>query len=111
MDAPFPAPLVEQPGVATLLIRLRLALHVAHAHPGNLCGFDPGQFLGHGFQNHVLQFHHPLHLSGGYRLTGFHSVSFLPAWPGPDNSRVHHTGQLTCYRQNRPTPLAQDAAL
>jgi len=98
MYAQFAASRVEQSGIAVLLIRPPLTLHVAHAHPGDL-GVDPGHLPGHRFQNHFLQFHHPLRLSGGYRLAWFHSASFL--LPGldrtthilitPDNSHANDT--------------------
>ena len=76
------------------LISLSLALHGAHAHPGDLGCFHPAQLLGYSFQNDVLQFHHPLHFSGRYGLA--HSASFHPTRSGPDNSRANYTGQLTC---------------
>jgi len=57
-------------------IHLPLALHIAHAHPRDLRCCYPAQLLRHRFQNHVLQFHHPLRFPDRHQLAWFHPASF-----------------------------------
>jgi hypothetical protein len=54
MDTPFAPPMVEQSAISTLLISLPHALHIAHAHPGDLGCLDPRQLPRHRFQYYVL---------------------------------------------------------
>jgi len=83
MNAALTPALIEQPVVAVVLVGLSLALHVAHAHPGDLGCLNPRQLLRHRFQNYVLKFHHPLRFSGGHHLARFHLARFTrPAWTG-----------------------------
>jgi hypothetical protein len=60
----------------------------------NLRRRPPGELLHHRLRQHVLHFHHPLHL-GERVLPGlFHDPSFTPP-PKADNSCVNPTGQIT----------------
>src|SRR5215813_14043445 len=60
----FPLPPVGQPDVSVLFQSLPPATHRPVANPYNFSRGPPGNLLGHGLQQHVLNFHHPLHLGG-----------------------------------------------
>jgi len=45
------------------------------SHPDDLGCFPPGDLFGHCFQQHILQFHHPLHLAAGIRSARFQSLA------------------------------------
>jgi hypothetical protein len=72
MIAASSPPLIEQPVVAVLALAIPHPLHAAHAHSGDLGGFDPRQLLRHRLQYHFLQFHHlrPRLLLLGFVLFG-----------------------------------------
>src|SRR3954454_15119204 len=44
-------------------------------HPDDLRCFPPGDPLRHRLQQHVLQFHHPLHIGPGIRSARFQSLA------------------------------------
>ena len=67
MVAALATPLIEQSVIAMLQVPRPQPLHVSNAHARDLGRLDPAQLFGQRFQYHVLQFHHPLHFSGGQR--------------------------------------------
>jgi hypothetical protein len=84
MNAALAPPLVEQPIVAVLAVCLPLALHIAHAHPGDLGCLDPTQLPRHRFQITSCSFIIRSVSRAGILWLGSTSPD-SPARPGPDN--------------------------
>ena len=80
--------------IATLFQPAPPPAHGPIRHPQDFRCCPPGDLLRHRFQQHVLNFHHPLHLDGGV-LLGFVHYPASPATAQAERSRVNSTGQLT----------------